>query len=73
MVVMMENKMRKLAYIEGVVHIKSWHLWCLDKSFRICSVTLEIKEDTNPDEIKRIITKKLLGHYCEKLTLHIVQ
>jgi len=72
-VLLMEYKVRKLGYVEGVVHVKHWHLWCLDKSFRVCSMALEAREDANPDEIVRIFNKKLLNKYCEKLCLHIVQ
>ena len=35
---MLEQKLKSVAYIEGVVSVKKWHLWCLDKSYRICTL-----------------------------------
>jgi Co/Zn/Cd efflux system component len=51
--------------IEGVVAVKKWHLWCLDKSYRVCTINVEAREDADPDVIQQIIEKKLLGKVCE--------
>ena len=67
-----EEKLRVIGYMEGIVKVKKWHLWCLDKSYRILSVKVEISENTNPDNIKRMIEKKLLNKYCERVIVHII-
>lgn len=68
-----EDKLKSISYVEGVVAVKKWHLWCLDKSYRVCTIHVEAREDSDPDVIRQIIEKKLLNKYCESLTVHIVQ
>jgi Co/Zn/Cd efflux system component len=69
----LEDKLKTLAYIEGVVQVKKWHLWCLDKSHRVCTMHVEILESADPDAVRMEIEKKLLNKYCESLTVHITQ
>ena len=73
MVYLLEDKIKSIGLIEGVVNVRSWHFWCLDKTMRICTIHLSLKEEANPDQIKQIVEKKLLGKYVEKLTIHISQ
>lgn len=73
LVFIIDNKVKNIQYIEGVVNVKSYHVWSLDKSYRVCSMNVEIKEDADADGIRQQINKKLLNKYCEKLTLHIIQ
>jgi Co/Zn/Cd efflux system component len=70
-VFLIEEKLKKIGYIEGVVNVKQWHLWCLDKSYRIFTLNIEISEHADPDAIRVKIEKKLLNKYCENLTVHI--
>jgi len=49
----MENKVKTIQYIDGVVNVKTWHMWSLDKSYRVCSMIVEVKEDADPDLIKQ--------------------
>jgi len=69
----LEDKLKTLAYIEGVVQVKKWHLWCLDKSLRVCTLHVEVLESADPDAVRMEIEKKLLNKYCESLTVHITQ
>jgi len=68
-----EDKLKAIGYIEGVLSIKKWHLWCLDKSFRVCTIHVEAREDADPDVLREMVEKKLLHKYCEHLTVHITQ
>jgi len=43
----MEHKMKKIAYIEGVIDVQEWHMWCRDKSHRVCTLKLGVTEDAN--------------------------
>jgi len=47
----LELKRDKILKIEGVTMIRSQHLWCLDKSHRIISYVIEIKENIEADLI----------------------
>ena len=71
LVILLEEKLKTIAYIDGVVSVKKWHLWCLDKSYRVCTVTIDAKEDADPDRIRLQVERKLLNKYCENLTVHI--
>jgi Co/Zn/Cd efflux system component len=71
LVVLFEEKLKTIGYIEGVINLKKWHLWCLDKSFRVCTLHVEVREKADPDQIRFQIEKKLLNKYCENLTVHI--
>lgn len=44
-----EDKLKKLGYTEGIIKVRQWHLWCLDKSYRICSLHVEVTEQTDTD------------------------
>eukprot|EP00347_Sterkiella_histriomuscorum_P010012 403339025 len=68
---LIEEKLKRLGYIEGIICIKNWHLWCLDKSYRVCSLQVEVSENTNSDVIKQIIKEKLLNKYCERIYIQI--
>ena len=71
LVVILEEKLKSVSYIEGVVAVKKWHLWCLDKSYRVCTIHIEAREDADPDKVRAEVQKKLLNKYCENLTVHI--
>lgn len=73
LVALFEEKLKSISYIEGVVAVKKWHLWCLDKSHRICTLHIEAREDADPDTIRAMIEKKLMNKYCENLAVHITQ
>ncbi len=51
--------------------MKKWHLWCLDKSYRVATLHIEAREDADIDAIRVQVEKKLLNKYCENLTVHI--
>ena len=70
---LLEDKLKTIAYIEGVISVKKWHLWCLDKSFRVCTIHVEVSESSDADQVRNQIEKKLLNKYCESLTVHISQ
>ena len=71
LVPLLEDKLKTIAYIEGVISVKKWHLWCLDKSYRVCTIHVEVSESSDADQIRTQIEKKLLNKYCESLTVHI--
>lgn len=73
LVPLLEDKLKTIAYIEGVVSVKKWHLWCLDKSYRVCTLHIEVSEGCNADQVRMQIEKKLINKYCENLTVHISQ
>lgn len=47
-----EDKIRAMQYMEGVVRVGKWHLWCLDKSYRVITIKVEVTGNANPDDIK---------------------
>jgi Co/Zn/Cd efflux system component len=47
-----EEKLKAISYIEGVLSIKKWHLWCLDKSYRVCTIHVDAREDVDPDLLR---------------------
>ena len=53
MIPLLEDKLNKLAYIDGVTSIKQWHYMCLDKSHRVCTLKVNTREDADTEEIKR--------------------
>lgn len=71
LVALFEDKLKTIAYIEGVVQVKKWHLWCLDKSYRVATLHIEAVEDADIDAIRSQVEKKLMNKYCENLTVHI--
>jgi Co/Zn/Cd efflux system component len=70
---LLEDKMRSLAYLEGVISVRKWHLWCLDKSYRIVTVHIDAREEADADEVRRQVEKKLRAKWCESLTVHVTQ
>ena len=42
-----EEKLRKIGYIEGVIEVKKWNLMCIDKSHRVCTLKVEVREDAD--------------------------
>jgi Co/Zn/Cd efflux system component len=71
LVYLVEDKIKSIGFIEGVVNVRNWHFWCLDKNMRICTINVSVKEEANPDKIRLEIEKKLVGKFVEKLTVHI--
>ncbi|CDW76790.1 cation transporter [Stylonychia lemnae] len=69
----LELKKEKILLIEGVTMIRFQHLWCLDKSYRIISYVIEIKESADPDLVKKRIEKMFINKYCQKIYIHIRQ
>jgi hypothetical protein len=43
----------------------------LDKSHRIISITVEVREETDADKVIKEIERKLVGKYCEKVVVHV--
>jgi Co/Zn/Cd efflux system component len=70
---LVEDKMKTLGYVEGVISVRKWHLWCLDKAYRVITVNVEAREDADPDKVRMMFEKKLKGKWCESLTVHITQ
>lgn len=71
LVPLLENKLKSLNYVEGIIAVKKWHLWCLDKSHRVCTLQIEIKPEADPDKIRQQVEKMMLNNYCESITIHI--
>lgn len=52
MIPLLEEKLKKLEYIDGIVTIKSWNFYCIDKSHRVLTIKVDIREDVDTEHIK---------------------
>jgi hypothetical protein len=48
--IIMYDKVKKLEYNSKIQKIEDWHYWCIDKSYRICTVNVELTQDASDQD-----------------------